>query len=162
MITQQQLIDGFGLNLRLVLMQTDGLSHADCLVQTDFKINSMNWVLGHLAVNRDNVLGLLGQAPLLTEARSARYQRGSEPVRQDGEDVIQLEELLEILKRGQELLSGAISRLTPEELAREIQVGEQTQTLAQRLFGFYFHDTYHTGQTDLLRQVAGKSDQVIR
>ena len=162
MITPQQLIDGFGLNLRLILMQTDGLSHADCLIQTDFNINSMNWVLGHLAVNRDNVLSLLGQTQLLSEARSERYRRGSEPVEQDGEDVIPLEELLEILQLGQELLSNAISRMTPEDLEHEIQVGEQTQTLAQRLFGFYFHDTYHTGQTDLLRQVAGKADQVIR
>jgi len=31
----------------------------------------------------------------------------------------------------------------------------------QHADGFYFHDTYHTGQTDLLRQVAGKHDKVI-
>ena len=24
-----------------------------------------------------------------------------------------------------------------------------------------FHDTYHTGQTELLRQAAGKNDQII-
>lgn len=33
--------------------------------------------------------------------------------------------------------------------------------VGERLFGFYFHDTYHTGQTDLLRQVAGTNDKVI-
>lgn len=32
---------------------------------------------------------------------------------------------------------------------------------AQRLHFDYFHDTYHTGQTEILRQVAGTDDQVI-
>lgn len=40
-------------------------------------------------------------------------------------------------------------------------VGTNTVTLASRLFGLYFHDTYHTGQTDLLRQVSGADDTII-
>ena len=162
MITTQHLIDGYGLNLRLILMQTEGLSHEDCLIQTGYNINSMNWILGHIAVNRDNVLRLLGEEPLLTEAQTDRYRRGSEPVRGEDEGVIQLARLLEILQSGQTELAAAIDRLTPEDLNQEVQVGEHTQTIGQRLFGFYFHDTYHTGQTDLLRQVAGKDDQVIK
>jgi hypothetical protein len=29
------------------------------------------------------------------------------------------------------------------------------------VFFLYFHETYHVGQTELLRQLAGKNDQVI-
>jgi hypothetical protein len=29
------------------------------------------------------------------------------------------------------------------------------------VFFQYFHETYHVGQTELLRQLAGKNDQVI-
>jgi hypothetical protein len=118
-------------------------------------------VLGHIAVNRDNILSLLGEEPLLTEAQAARYRRESEPITGDDEDIIQLEVLLDILGRGQEIISRVMSGLSEDDLAREIQVGETTVSLGARLFGFYFHDTYHTGQTDLLRQVAGTDDKII-
>ena len=52
MITPQKLIDGFGLNLRLIKLQTEGLSHADSLIQTPYNINCLNWVVGHITVNR--------------------------------------------------------------------------------------------------------------
>ena len=31
----------------------------------------------------------------------------------------------------------------------------------ERLFFWYFHETYHVGQTELLRQLAGKDDKII-
>jgi hypothetical protein len=161
MITKDKLAESYAVNLRLIQMQTDGLSHADSLIQTQFNINSLNWVVGHIAVNRDNVLKLLGEEPLLTEAQTARYRRESEPIVGDGVDVIRLEKLLELLERGQEIISKTIAGLSEDDLAREIQVGENMVTLGTRLFGYYFHDTYHTGQTDLLRQVAGTDDKVI-
>jgi len=40
-------------------------------------------------------------------------------------------------------------------------VGERQVPLGVRLNGFYFHGTYHTGQTDLLRQIAGTNDKII-
>lgn len=161
MITPQDLAGGYALNVRLVRMQTNGLSHADSLVQTPYNINSLNWVLGHLAVNRDRVLVLLGQEPLLSPEERGRYETGSDPVKDDGEGILPLERLLELLARGQETIDEVMPQLTATELDREIQVGEHTTTVGKRLYGLYFHDTYHTGQTDLLRQVAGKNDRVI-
>jgi hypothetical protein len=161
MITKEQLVDGFAVNLQLIQLQVEGLEHADSLVQTPYNINSLNWVLGHIAVNRDNVLRLLDQAPLLNEAETDRYKRDSDPIKADSETIISLERLLDILVRGQEALDTAVARLTEAELERQIQVGGHTMTVANRMHGFYFHDTYHTGQTDLLRQVAGVNDKVI-
>ena len=161
MITKDKLAESYTVNLRLIQMQTEGLSHADSLIQTEFNINSLNWVVGHIAVNRDNVLKLLDEEPLLTEEQTARYRRESEPIVGDGQDVIQLEVLLDLLARGQEIISRTMAGLSEDDLEREIQVGENTVSLGTRLFGFYFHDTYHTGQTDLLRQVAGKDDKII-
>ncbi|MEJ2707239.1 MAG: DinB family protein [Anaerolineales bacterium] len=161
MITASDLSAGYALNVRLIKRQTEGLSHADSLIQTPYNINSLNWVLGHIAVNRDNVLRALGVETLLTEAQTQRYIRDSEPVRQDGPDILKLEELLELLERGQAIIESEFKKLTPESLEREIEIGERSVTLGSRLFGLYFHDTYHTGQTDLLRQVAGINDKVI-
>ena len=161
MITPQKLADSFALNTRIIQLQARGISHAEGLAQTPYNINSLNWVLGHIAVNRESVLDLLGEGALMTESETARYRRGSEPIRADGEGIISLDRLLEIIVRGQERISDALARLTPEELEREIHVDGDDTTVGERLFGLYFHDTYHTGQTDLLRQVCGKNDKVI-
>ena len=161
MITPKKLADSFALNTRIIQMQTEDLRHADSLVQTPYNINSLNWVLGHIAVNRDRVLSALGEATILSENETSRYKRGSEPVQTEDDIIIPLERLVEIIVRGQELITATLSRQTPGQLAAEIQIHDSTTTLAERLFGIYFHDTYHTGQTDLLRQVSGKNDRVI-
>jgi len=161
MITVEQLVDGFGLNLRLIHMQTDGLSHADSLVQTPHNINCLNWVLGHIAVNRDNVLRLIRGEPTLSNFAHQRYGTGSDPIKQDGEDVVNLEQLLELLDEGQARISEAAGMLSAEDMEKEIPVGDIKMPVINRIFGFYFHDTYHTGQTDLLRQVAGMNDNVV-
>lgn len=161
MITNDQLIDGFSLNIRLIKLQTDGLSHAESLIQTPYNINCMNWVLGHIAVNRDSVMGLIGAEPLLSEAETLRYKTESDPIIEDGPHVLQLERLLEVLSTGQNKIAAALDALSEVDLLEEIQVGERMMPLGTRLYGFYFHDTYHTGQIDLLRQVAGANDKVV-
>ena len=161
MITKEQLAEGYALNLRLIQMQTEGLSHADSLTQTPYNINCLNWVLGHIAVGRDSVLRLVGEDLLLSEAETSRYKTESNPITEEGVDVVRLDKLLEILTTGQERMNTGFSRLTDVDLSKEIQVGERQVQLATRLHGFYFHDTYHTGQTDLLRQVAGTEDKII-
>jgi len=161
MITKEQLAEGFGLNIRLIKLQTAGLSHADSLIQTPYKINCMNWVLGHIAVSRDNVMRLIGVEPLLSELETLRYKTESDPITEDGADIMQLEKLLEVLTSGQARIETALDALSEADLSDEIQVGERMMPLGTRLHGFYFHDTYHTGQTDLLRQIAGANDKVV-
>lgn len=111
MITPQQMAEGFALNLRIIQMQTEGLTHEDSLAKTQYKINSLNWVLGHIAVNRDNLLRLLNVEPLMDEHQASRYQRGSEPVSGASEDTLRLDELLDILRRGQEKISVGLTSL---------------------------------------------------
>jgi len=161
MITPQQLADGFILNTRIIQLQTDGLSHSESMIQAPYNINTLNWVLGHIAVNRDRVLVLLDEKPFLTDLESARYQTDSEPVRANGEGIITMERLVEFISSGTEQISEALPRLTDAQLDRKIQVDSRDTTVGARLFGLYFHDTYHTGQTDLLRQVDGKNDKII-
>jgi hypothetical protein len=40
-------------------------------------------------------------------------------------------------------------------------VGEQATTIAKRLFFLNFNESYHVGQTELFRQLAGKNDKII-
>ena len=161
MITPTQLAEAYALNTRIIHMQTQDLTQADSLIQTPYHINSLNWTLGHIAVHRDKVLALLDHEPLLSTSETERYGRGSEPVIAEDAGTLSLERLLEILDRGQEIISQRLAELIPEELARELPLGKGTTTLAARLHWYYFHDTYHTGQTELLRQIADKNDQII-
>jgi len=161
MIDPEHLANAFALNLNIIRMQTEGLTHKDSLLQPPFRGNCLNWVLGHIAVNRDLVLQVLGEEPILSEEEAARYQAGSEPVTGNEEDILTLIMLRAALERAQEGITSGLQRVTPEELAMEIEVGEHTMPRGQRLFGLYFHETYHTGQTELLRQLAGKNDKVV-
>jgi uncharacterized damage-inducible protein DinB len=160
MISLEQLGKEFMRNVRVIEMQTKGLSHADSLLQPEARGNCMNWVLGHIAASRDSVLKMLDQEPLLTKAENKRYNNGSEPILENGEDVIRLERLLELIQAGQERIEKALAGLEMSKL--EEMVGKDGDVrLGDRLHFWYFHDTYHTGQTEYLRQLAGMDDQVI-
>jgi hypothetical protein len=161
MIDAAQLADAFALNTRLVRMQAAGLAHADSLLQTPVRGNCMNWVIGHLLVSRNRVLRLLGAELPVAEAEIARYETESEPVTGDGAGVWALEDLLAAHDRTQERIADALRRATPDYLAKELVVGERMMTVGQRIFGLYFHDTYHTGQAELLRQLAGTDDKIV-
>lgn len=161
MISTQELLEAFARNLNIIQAQTKGLSHEQCLLQPPFRGNCMNWVLGHMAETRNSLLKTLGEKPILTEKECARYGHGSEPVCADGEGVIKLERLLPMLQHSQERIAVALPRLTAEDLAKMVKDHRGEVPLGNRLFFLYFHETYHTGQTELLRQLAGTDDKII-
>ena len=161
MITPKDLAGAFERNLGIAKDQTKGLSHADSIVQPPVRGNCLNWVLGHIAENRNLVLQQLGQPPMLGEAQAKRYGYGSEPVCNDGEDVLKLETLIGLLERSQETINAALGSITPEELNKEVKSFLGSTTLGYFLFFLYWHETYHLGQTELLRQLAGTDDKVM-
>ena len=107
------------------------------------------------------MLRLIRGEPVLSDLARQRYVTGSDPIKQDGEGVIHLEHLLELLNEGQGRIGDAAGKLSAEDMEKEIPVGDIKMPVINRIFGFYFHDTYHAGQTDLLRQVAGMNDNVV-
>ncbi len=159
-ISAQQLGKAFARNLWLLKRQTEGLTHDDSLLQPPMRGNCLNWILGHLAVHRDYVLDLLGQEQLLGAATIARYGRESAPILGDIAGVLPLETLLTALEQGQERIDAALAGATVDDLAREI-VFNRPMPLNEAVFFLYFHDTYHTGQTEPLRQLAGKDDKIL-
>ncbi len=162
MISPEYLASAYARNVHIVKQQTDGLSHADSLVQLPFRANCMNWVVGHLVTNRNSVLKLLGADPALEAEHAARYAYESEPITGHGPGVLPLEELLAILECAQERLTGLLATITPDELNRQVIVfGDRPMTVGEWLLFFFFHDSYHTGQTEILRQAAGKNDKII-
>ncbi len=148
-------------NKMVLARQLEGLSHADSLIQPETRGNCLNFVLGHIVVYRDFVMEMLGLAPLMDPAERSRYGTDVDPITEDDEDVVPLERLITLLDQSNELLIEAIEGLSAEGLEREVQLGSSTATLGQRLEFFGWHEAYHVGQTEFLRQLAGTDDKVI-
>ena len=146
----------FGLNHRLIHMQIGGFTHEDSVLQLPFRGNCLNWVLGHIVVNRNVALTILGEGTAWSDEESVRYATDSDPIA-GARDALRLERIVSDLDRAQERLDAAFRNVSPERW--EARAGEQT--VGERLAGLLWHETYHTGQTEYLRQLAGKDDAVV-
>ena len=156
----ETLIQSFGLTHQLIRMQTDGLCHEDSLLQPPFRGNCLNWVLGHILEGRNTALTLLGESPIWDKEKVSRYERGSDAIT-ESERALPLEGLLEDLDRSQRQIAAVLRHTTPEELGTVVPYRGSQRPLGQALASQHWHETYHTGQLELLRQLAGTDDAVV-
>ena len=162
MISTQNLTDFYARNVEIIKMQTENLTHEESLIQLPFRSNCLNWVVGHVLANRCNILKLLGAEDLRPEVNLDHYERESDPVLGDGEGVLSLEELIDHLEESQIRLTAALENETVESIQRTAPYRDRPERpLSYWLFFLYFHDSYHVGQTEILRQAAGKDDKII-
>jgi uncharacterized damage-inducible protein DinB len=157
----QALIDSYQRTGWIIDKQAEGLSHEDSLLQLPFRGNCMNWVLGHILNSRESALRSLDDAGLLDEAYQARYSSGSEPVDEESQDILPLESLLAKLKESEARIVASLSGMDADSLARAVPVGEDSQRLGEHIAFLHWHETYHTGQLEILRQLAGTNDRII-
>lgn len=143
----------------VIVKQTDGLTHSDSLLQMRFRGNCLNWVLGHIIAYRDKVLEVLGETPIFTESEMSLYQRGAAPI-MDGKSAVPLEKLLKALDESQERIMAALNEVTPDRLDAKADEGNE-RTVRDRIEFLQWHETYHVGQLEILRQLAGKDDAII-
>jgi uncharacterized damage-inducible protein DinB len=158
LLTIDNVITDFERNRRIIHSQCEGLSHEDSLIQPPFASNCLNWTVGHIVVHRDKVLNALGAEPVLDAPTTERYTSESNPITEDGPDVVALADLLSALDAGQDRLAAA---LPASDWEASLDLGSRVTTVGSRVHFLYFHDTYHTGQTELLRALAGRTDKVI-
>jgi DinB family protein len=159
MIDAKDLVGAFARNLSVVKAQAEGLTNADSLIQSPHG-NCLNWVVGHIVEDRDDVLEVLGE-PRAVGAAVERYQRGSEPVTAAGTGVLPLVQLLELLDQSQERIEAALGSMDLTALEHKSEDDPRGRSVGQRIFFLYFHETYHVGQTEIFRQLAGKDDKLI-
>jgi len=159
MSSAKKLVQSFGTTTWIIKAQAKGLTEEQMLIQPPFRGNCFNWVVGHIAGNRDKALVLLGEEAIFSEAEAARYLTGSEPVT-GAETAISGQRLLEAIEESQARLAAGLERVTVDDLAA-IYNEERGQTVGDRIAGLHWHETYHTGQLELLRQLAGTDDAII-
>ena len=162
MISIENLAAAYRRNLEIIKMQTEGLTQQDSLIQLPFRANCLNWVVGHLLANRCNILNLLGAEDLRPGVNLDHYERESDPIQGPEEGVLVLAELLIHLETAQSRLEAALKKEDQASLQRLAPYRDRSeQTVAFWLFFLYFHDSYHVGQTELLRQATGVDDKII-
>jgi uncharacterized damage-inducible protein DinB len=139
--------------------QSKGLTHSDSMLQLPFRSNRFNWIVGHIVVYRDKMLVLLGKPPLLETEEWEIYQRGSDALTSD-QDVVDFARLLSSTKESLNRLTEALQQVSEEALC-EIYDDDRETTIQDRLEFLIWHETYHLGQLEILRQLAGKDDAII-
>lgn len=162
MISPAHMAASYDRNVQILKRQTQDLTHEQSLIQLPFRANCMNWIVGHVVTNRNNVLKLLKAVDLIEDVDLSPYQRESEPITPESKGILQLEELLEMLERSQEHLKRLLEEITDPEVARTVAFfGNTEMTVGEWLQFFFFHDAYHTGQAEIMRQAAGMDDKII-
>ena len=146
------------LHARVLQAQVDGLSHDDSVIQPPDGGNCLNWLLGHIVISRRPKLKLLGLEPLAGDADYERYNRNSEPLTQ-AEQALPLARVLADFGETQTRMLARLAELSEADLAA-IPSGQE-RTVAEQLSFLSWHETYHVGQLEQLRRLAGKTEKVI-
>ena len=139
---------------------TSGLTHEDSLAQPQPGGNCLNWIVGHVVASRNQTLGLLGKDPIWDDKTAARYLRGSDPIAGSEDAVVPLEEMLAAFAAGQEAIVDALREISEEDLSEMVPWFGDEAPRAVALAGMIFHETYHVGQTGVLRRFIGKDSTI--
>jgi len=147
----------------IVRKQTAGMTDDELLIQPPNGGNCMLWVLGHLTNNmviiQQKVLG--GQLPAgLPDF--GRFGYGSKPVLGREEGLPSLAALLKSMDLLQSAIATQLKTMREVDFDEEITViGEHKQRRGYWALFFFFHQSYHTGQLEFLRNLAGHTEHII-
>ena len=147
---------------RVLRVNTEGLTQADSLVQPAPGGNCLNWVVGHLMFTWELILPVVGQEPVLGKEALKRYERGSAELREGGE-ALPLETLLSACDEAVRRIDEGLAKLTGDRLDERAPFSprkKEDETVRSLLSLVMFHQAYHTGQTGLLRRIAGKEGKI--
>ena len=147
----------YKINFNALKVNLDGITDADSLIQPKPAGNSINWVVGHILISRNNILDLLGEEAIVDKSGFSAYARGSDPGQQV--DMTVLSQLMDDLIRSQNKLETASGMLTEKELNSPVSNdnnGDSKVLLVDQLLFLQFHEAYHVGQTGLLRRMTGR------
>jgi hypothetical protein len=143
----ESILFNYGRNLLFLREKTDGLTHAESVLQPPFPgLNCLNWQIGHIAAFRDRLLGLLGTEPTLDPTIAGRYRPDSAPVLGDEPGIGQLDELLRAIATSQVRLTAALPLVPPARAAEVVGAGQFAMTVEEWIVFYMRHEAYHVGQ----------------
>ena len=114
-------------------------------------------MLGHILAGRNEALSYLNAEPIWGDDELARYKTGSPPITSI-EQAIPLEQLLSDLDRSQERIVARLEEISAEELAAVVATRFGDRPVGQHIAGLHWHETYHSGQLEILRELGIASE----
>ncbi len=146
----------------IIHMQTEGLGDSDLLVQPPYGGNCMEWVLGHIADGLKTILRVLDALPPEHLPDLSRYQRGSEPILGPEPGLLGREGLINALDMLHAAVQTRLAEMEDAAFDEDIIIfGEQSYRRGWWALFFLFHHSYHVGQLEVLRNIAGKTEKLI-
>ncbi len=147
--------------LEILQSQTAELTHEDSLLQPEPGGNCLNWVMGHLAVNLVEILGVLNGETQEDLPDLSRYTMGSEPIQGEEDGVLSFQKLIKIYTLLNDSVVSRLSQMSEDDFEEEIDFWQGKTRRGYVAFFYFFHNTYHLGQLEYLRNLAGKTEKVI-
>lgn len=154
------LVEIYKNNHDIIHKQLEAINHEESLLQLPFRGNCMNWVVGHILGVRGEALKLMGLPGTLNSVEEKIYGYGSDPLT-DPAKACDLNSMVNRLDETLDKVINGLFSLSPDELDRQVSIWRGPMPLITALSFFQWHEAYHTGQLELLRQLAGKNDKVI-
>jgi len=147
--------------LDIVRQQTAGLSQADSLIQPQPGGNCLNWVMGHLDDGLIALLKVCGGEKSADLPSFDRYGYGSEPVVGDGEGVLPLQDLVASYEVLTNTIIDRLAEMQEGDFDQETDIFSGKVTRGYAAFFFFFHISFHLGQLEFGRNLAGKTEKLI-
>lgn len=147
------------LNKDVVKQHTKGLTTEDSLLLPPNEGNSMNWVLGHVIECRNEVFELLQIGSVWTEKERDIYRTGANLLTQN-EIALDLSVLYDYFLETQVRFKKFFAEATIESMTTVIKFHDQDMQVGELINFYLWHETYHLGQLELLRRLAGKLEKI--
>jgi hypothetical protein len=161
MITKDDFAIMLSHELDILLKQTEGLTHEESLLQPQPKGNCLNWVMGHLVDNLVIILSVLGGDPPSGLPDLEHYGYDSKPVLCDDAGVLDLHVLIKTYALLTKTITDRLAKMSETEFDDEIEFWQGQSRRGYIAFFYFFHNTYHIGQLEQLRNLAGRTEKVI-
>lgn len=155
----QELLQTLKRHNYVIKRQIDGVTHDQTLLQPPFRGNCMNWVLGHMLEARNEILQQLNQPIVLLASADGLYKAESAPITPTS-PAAPLATLLTGFDESLARIEQGLQSVPEEEMATIINAERQTTLRATISFSVW-HEAYHLGQLEYLRQLTGVNDKVI-
>lgn len=145
-------------NTEMIHAHADDITLEESLIDPPDGGNNMNWTIGHCVKYRGLMLERAGyEIPWPTD-KYDRFKRHSEALT-DHSEAASMEEMLADLDRSQETLMKWLETATDEVLAQPTP--GNMRDLGGMIGRLAWHEGYHIGQLELLRNMAGKHEPVF-
>ena len=158
-MNRESLIQNFGYSHWVLNKNLEDISNGESMKPATDGANCLNWVVGHVLRARNEAHSLLGLDPAIDEESATPYKQGNDPADLTATVAMPLEKLIVAFNASQEALMARLGSVSEVELTascKHVLDKDQESTVAVQLAGLSFHESYHAGQTGIMRRLLGK------